>query len=198
MKILGIAGSPKKSGSTSLQALSHALEQCRELGAETETIVLSDYTFGGCHDCDYCKNKLGCSQKDDFTAHILPKLAEKGIDAIIYASPVYFGGVTAQMKAFIDRSVPLRRNGFLLADKIAGALTIGRSRNGGQELAAMDIVKSCLIHGMTVVPDGAPTSHFGGNLWSGHPEGTSGDDIGMATAANLGKRIAQMAIKLRQ
>lgn len=198
IKIVGICASPKKKDSTTLFSLEKALEACRSEGAETSIINLADYQFDSCHDCDYCRHKLGCSQKDDFSEHIIPQLTDSTIAGIIFASPVYFGGVTAQMKAFMDRSVPLRRNGYLFADKVAGAITVGRSRNGGQELAAMDIVKYCMIHGMTVVPDATPTSHFGGNLWSGNLQGIEADEIGIATAVNLGKRVAQIAMKLRQ
>lgn len=196
MKIIGICGSPKKKDSTTLFSLKKAMEECAAEGFETEIINLAEYTFNGCGDCGYCKEKLGCSQKDDFTTEILPKLNDPSIKGMILASPVYFGGVTSQMKAFMDRSVPFRRNGYMFADMVAGALTVGRSRNGGQELAAMDIVKNCMIQGMTVVPDGIPTSHFGANLWSGKPEGIETDEIGIQTAVNLGKRVAQTAKKL--
>lgn len=195
--IVGICASPKKTGSTTMFALEKTLAACRAEGAETRIISLAEYTFGGCHDCDYCRHKLGCSQKDDFTEHLIPQLTGSDIGGIIYASPVYFGGVNAQMKTFMDRCVPFRRNGYLFADKVAGALTVGRSRNGGQELAAMDIVKNCMIQGMTIVPDATPTSHFGANLWSGNLQGIEEDEIGLATAVNLGKRVAQIAIKLR-
>ncbi len=74
LTIVGICASPKKQASTTMFALEKALGACRAEGAETRIIALADYTFGGCHDCDYCRHKLGCSQKDDFTQHILPQL----------------------------------------------------------------------------------------------------------------------------
>lgn len=197
MKIIGICASPKKKESTTMFSLEKALESAAQVGFETEIIALAEYKFDGCHDCDFCKSKLGCSQKDDFTSQIIPKLDDPEIAGIIYASPVYFGGVTSQMKMFMDRCVPFRRNGFRFAPIVAGALTVGRSRNGGQELAAMDIVKNCMIQGMTVVPDAQPTSHFGANLWSGKPNGIETDEIGILTAVNLGKRVAEVAMKLR-
>lgn len=195
-KIIGICGSPKKKDSTTMYSLEKALEACREEGFETEIISLSDNKFYGCSDCGYCRDKVDCSQKDDFTTNILPVLNDDSIAGIIFASPVYFGGVTGQMKTLMDRSVLFRRNGFMWEKLVAGALTVGRSRNGGQELAAMDIVKNCLIQGMTVVPDASPTSHFGGNLWSGKPEGIEQDKIGIQTAVNLGKRVGMTAKKL--
>jgi len=198
MKIVGICASPKQKGSTTMFCLEKALESAGQLGFETEIIALADYQFDGCHDCGYCRTKLGCSQKDDFTSVIIPKLDDSAIVGMIYASPVYFGGITSQMKAFMDRCVPFRRNGFRFAPMVAGALTVGRSRNGGQELAAMDIVKNCLVQGMTIVPDAEPTSHFGANLWSGKTDGIETDELGLLTAVNLGKRVAEIAKKLHE
>jgi len=194
-KILGICGSPNKEKSTTLFALKKSLEVCANEGFETELIELSRYSFSGCIDCGACKKKLTCSQKDDFKEQLIPILSDPDISGFIFASPVYFGGVTGQMKTFIDRAVIFRRNGFLFANKVAGALTVGRSRNGGQELASFDIVRAALIHGMVVVPDAAPTSHFGANLWSGHTEGIEGDTTGLDTAVNLGVNMARHAAK---
>jgi multimeric flavodoxin WrbA len=52
-------------------------------------------------------------------------------DGMIISSPVYFGTVTAQIKAVFDRTILLRRQGFKLKDKVGCALTVGASRNGG-------------------------------------------------------------------
>lgn len=196
MKILGICGSPKKNNSTTLFALKKVMETVEEQGVETEILNLADYQFSGCIDCGYCRKQLDCSQKDDFQQHIIKILNQSDISGFVFASPVYFGGISAQMKALIDRSVMFRRNGFIFEDKIAGVLTVGRSRNGGQELAAMDLVKNALIQGMTVIPDGSPTSHFGAIFHSGHKEGIEQDALGMETAENLGKKIASLSKKL--
>jgi multimeric flavodoxin WrbA len=196
MKVLGICGSPKKENSTTLFALKKAVEAVRESGVETEMLVLSGYTFSGCKDCGACRKKLDCSIDDDFRHAIMPVLKDPEIKGMIYASPVYFGGVTWLMKAFLDRSIPFRRNGFMFENRVAGVLTVGGSRHGGQELAAMDLVKNCLIHGMIVVPDCSPTSHFGGLLWNGPPDGIENDQRGIETAVNLGKKVAEIVKKL--
>lgn len=196
MKILGICGSPKKNNSTTLFALNKVLESANKSGVETELLNLAEFNYSGCIDCGFCRKQLDCSQKDDYQEKIIPILNNPEIGGFIFASPVYFGGVSAQMKAFIDRSVMFRRNGFLFEDKIAGVLTVGRSRNGGQELAAMDLVKNALIQGMTVVPDSSPTSHFGAIFHSGHKEGIEKDYLGLDTAENLGKKAAQIIKRL--
>jgi len=196
MKIIGISASPKKKDSTTLFALEQAIQVCKYEGIDTEIIDLSQYSFNGCIDCGMCRGKLTCSQNDDFKNKILPILDNKDIKGMIFASPVYFGGVSSQMKAFMDRSVMFRRNGFAFENIVAGAITVGRSRHGGQELAAMDIIKNALIQGMIVVPDASPTSHFGGNLWSGYPDKINKDDVGIKSAINLGKNIIKIVKKL--
>jgi multimeric flavodoxin WrbA len=195
-KIIGICGSPNSKNSTTMFALEKAIDVCRQSGLETEIIMLGDMQFGGCTDCSGCRKKLTCTLDDDFKNRILPILADPSVGGIIFASPVYFGGVTAQMKALIDRSVMFRRNGFMFSNVVAGVITVGRSRNGGQELAAMELIKSALIQGMIIVPDAPPTSHFGGNLWSGHPDSVEHDEAGISTAVNLGKNVAQLVNKL--
>ncbi|MBN2525247.1 MAG: flavodoxin family protein [Deltaproteobacteria bacterium] len=194
-KIIGICGSPNGKKSTTLFALQKALEACANAGFETELIELCQYKIAGCIDCSTCKKELNCSQKDDFTEQLIPILADASVSGFIFASPVYFGGITGQLKTFLDRTVMFRRNGFLFANKVAGALTVGRSRHGGQELAAMDVIHAALIHGMVVVSDAAPTSHFGANLWSGIPEGLESDAVGIETAINLGINVARHAGK---
>jgi multimeric flavodoxin WrbA len=196
MKVLGICGSPKKKNSTTLFALKKAMSAVEESGLKSQMLVLSQYSFSGCVDCGTCRKKLDCSIDDDFKNSILPVLKDNEIKGMIYASPVYFGGVTWLMKAFLDRSLLFRRNDFKFEDRVAGVLTVGKSRHGGQELAALDLVKNCLIHGMIVVPDRPPTSHFGGMLWSGIPEGIENDQMGIETAVNLGKKVAEIVKRL--
>jgi multimeric flavodoxin WrbA len=197
MKIIGIAGSPKKKDSTSLFALNKALNKASQSGLETELIKLSEFNFSGCSDCNgLCRSQLGCSIDDDFTNILLPLLKQKEIKGIIISSPVYFASITAKLKAFIDRMVTFRRNDFYLKGLVGGAITVGNSRHGGQELAAIDIIKSLLIQGMIIVPDSPPTSHFGGLLWSGKDGGINKDLKGIQSAENLGKNIAETVRKL--
>jgi len=190
MKVLGICSSPKKKSGTTMEGLKKCMDVIAQSDLETRIVNLAEYSFSGCIDCGSCRKKLTCSQKDDFTEKLLPLLKDDSIKGIVFASPVYFGGMTSQMKAFFDRSVSFRRNGFCFANLVAGCLSVGRSRHGGQELTVMEMARSALIHGMIVVPDAPPTSHFGGNLWSGHPEGIEGDETGFRTAENLGKNVA--------
>ncbi len=196
-RVIGICSSPNSKESTTLTALKAALKVCGQNGLKSQIIELSGLDIKGCTDCSGCRNQIRCSQKDDFEKTIIPILSQNDIGGIIFASPVYFGGISSQMKAVMDRSIMFRRNGFKFHNVVAGAITVGHSRNGGQELATMDIVRNALIQGMIVVSDAPPTSHFGGSLWSGHDGGIEKDEAGLQTAVNLGKNISELVNKLK-
>lgn len=199
MKITGVCASPKKEDSTSCKALEEGIKGFRQSdeSASIEIIKLANYNIDGCRACGACARELTCSIEDDFKNKIMPVL-KKSTDAFLFASPVYFGGMPSPLKAFFDRSVSFRRNGFLFASKPAAVITVGGSRNGGQETTLFDILKSCMIHGMIAVPDAPPTSHYGGALWARHPDGYENDLSGFKTAFNTGLHLGQTAKKLIQ
>ena len=196
MKIIGINGSPKKEGSTTLVGLRAAMEKVAAQEIDIEIIELAKYKVEGCDACGDCKKTGYCSIQDDFSVTLFNKLEDPDVKGIIFATPVYFGGMTSQLKALLDRCVVFRRKGFLWENRVAGVLTIGNSRNGGQELAAMDLVAMCMIQGMVVVPDSSPTSHFGGLLYAGNEGGVENDTIGLSTASNLGTKVAEITKKI--
>lgn len=99
MYVLGISGSPKPSGFTTL-LLDKALEGAKASGAHTEKITLNDLNFKACQECGGCDLSGVCILKDDMRP-IYEKLARA--DVVIAASPIYFGSLTAQLKAMIDR-----------------------------------------------------------------------------------------------
>jgi hypothetical protein len=47
-----------------------------------------------------------------------------------------------------------------------------------------------------IVGDGHTTFHYGGTIWSGHPEGFEKDAFGLETVRNLGRRVASLASRL--
>ncbi|SLM31947.1 NADPH-dependent FMN reductase, iron-sulfur flavoprotein [Desulfamplus magnetovallimortis] len=103
MKVVALQGSPRKKGNTA-KVLSFVEEELIELGHEVETIYLNNKNIKGCLACGKCKEKpetVGCVQKDD-----APEILQKMVDAdlVIFASPLYFWGVTAQLKTIIDRT----------------------------------------------------------------------------------------------
>lgn len=100
MKIVLITGSPRKKGTSNLLA-EHFIKGAEEAGHE---IYRFDAAFSNIHPCIGCdKCKCGdneCVFKDDMLT-LYPKLIEA--DLIAYATPLYYHGVSAQIKSVIDR-----------------------------------------------------------------------------------------------
>ncbi|MEA3255192.1 MAG: flavodoxin family protein [Candidatus Altiarchaeota archaeon] len=190
IKILGISGSPRGEGNTSL-LVKKALEVCRMKGAETEYISLAGKEILYCVDCNACVlgNNFLCPKQDDVSG-ILEAMTSS--DALIIGSPTYFSSVSGQLKALFDRTLPLRRNNFQLSGKVGGAIAVGGSRNGGQEFVIRDIHNWMLLHEMIVVAD-RKTAHFGGIAVGRGLGDTLGDDVGLATVENLATRVYDVA-----
>jgi multimeric flavodoxin WrbA len=102
VKITTVLGSPRKKGNTN-RVLEWIEEALQAQGHELDRVNATDFKVNGCKGCFTCKkspDKPGCPQKDD-AAEIMRRLMAS--DRIIYASPIYFWGPTAQMKTLIDR-----------------------------------------------------------------------------------------------
>ncbi len=110
MKVIGIAGSPRRGGNTDL-LLAEVLRGAASKGAEVKTIILNDLKITPCQHCDACLEKGECRIEDDMQM-VYREL--EGADRIILASPVQFMGVTAQMKAMIDRCQALWARKYVL------------------------------------------------------------------------------------
>ena len=104
MKIIAFNGSPRKNWNTAI-LLNKALEGAESGGAQTELIHLYDLNYKGCISCFACKMKDGksygrCPVNDDLK-DVFRKIEEA--DALIIGSPIYFGRVSGEMAAFLDR-----------------------------------------------------------------------------------------------
>jgi multimeric flavodoxin WrbA len=198
MKIVGISCSPRKGKSTKF-ALDVCLQAVKETVPDVETMLieLSELKINGCLACGKCMKVLECSQEDDFPK-MIPILSDPELAGLVVATPVYFGSMTSQCKAFLDRCVMFRRNGFVLRNKVGGVIAVGGFRSGGQELTIQSVHAAMLVQDMVVVSEGKPTSHYGATLWSGHPDGIEKDTFGLETARNLGKRVAEVAVKMHR
>ncbi len=96
---VGIAGSPRKRGNSSALLRAY-LEGTSSVGFKTEFIYLNGMTFRGCQACDRCVDGKSCSVKDDLNS-VFPVLQKANIWAL--ASPIYYDGVSGQLKMFFDR-----------------------------------------------------------------------------------------------
>jgi multimeric flavodoxin WrbA len=99
MKVLGIMGSPRRQSNTEI-LLDKALEGAKEAGAEVEKVLASKLKISPCLEIYACRKDGDCAIKDDMQL-LYKKLLEA--DHIIFASPIFFYGVTSQAKALVDR-----------------------------------------------------------------------------------------------
>ena len=99
MKTLGIMGSPRIAGNTD-QLLDETLNGAQSQGAEIEKIVVDSLKIGPCLEYYGCLKDGNCVIRDDMDV-VYPKLLDA--DVVIVASPMFFYGLTSQLKALIDR-----------------------------------------------------------------------------------------------
>lgn len=179
--ILIISGSPRK-GQNNDQIAKFCSGVAEKRKFKTDIVLLNDMNISPCTSCDGCKKKVACIKQDDMQ-EIFPKM--ESANAIIVCSPTYMGSVSAQVKIMMNRTVSLRRNGFKLKDKICAGVTIGGSRNGGQELAMQVIHAWGHIHGMIIVGD---NNHFGGICQAPFEK----DDIGKKTVEDTVNKVCDV------
>ena len=133
VKILGIMGSPRIKGNTDL-LLEEALKGARSQGAEVEKIVVDKLKIAPCREYYGCLKDGNCVIRDDMD-EIYPRLL--AADGIIIASPMFFYGLTAQLKALIDRCQALWARRYVLKNlpdaKRKGAF-IGIGATRGKQL----------------------------------------------------------------
>ena len=99
MRVLGILGSPRRGGNAE-RLLDKALEGALVCGASIDKVSLNELTVRPCQECGGCDDTGKCVIADDMGA-IYCKVDEA--DVVILASPIFFGELTAQTKAMIDR-----------------------------------------------------------------------------------------------
>ena len=110
MRVLGIMGSPRIKGNTDL-LLDEALKGAQSQGAEVEKIVVDKLKISPCREYYGCLRDGNCVIRDDMDS-IYPKLLEA--DGVIVASPMFFYGLTSQVKALIDRCQALWARKYIL------------------------------------------------------------------------------------
>jgi multimeric flavodoxin WrbA len=99
VKVLGIAASPRKGGNSDF-LLDRVLDGARYAGASVEKIVLNELDFRPCQECGGCARTGICVLRDGMSS-VYRKVVDS--DILVVASPVFFGNITAQLKAMIDR-----------------------------------------------------------------------------------------------
>lgn len=100
MNVFGIVCSPRKGGNTEI-LVNEALAAARELHADTEIFSVAGKTINPCDSCEACRKTKVCHIKDDMQ-EIYQEMEQA--DALVFGTPVYYGSVSAQAKAVMDRT----------------------------------------------------------------------------------------------
>ena len=99
MKIVILMGSPNPNGSTSILADSF-IKGAEESGHKVEQINVCQLNVNPCIGCVACGYEGDCVQNDD-NDHIRKTLLS--CDMVVFATPLYYYGMSAQLKAVVDR-----------------------------------------------------------------------------------------------
>lgn len=204
-KITLIVGSPRKSRSCNF-LIEQSIEGIKSISNDFEInkIQIADYQLTPCTGCDKClrpPNDCPLAEEDD-TKKIEDILL--GSAAILIAAPNYFGSVSSHIKVLIDRSRPWKMKNYLLKDVIFAPLAATGLRNGGEGVIS-DLINFALIQGMIVVGNAIGSPVLEGNIpitslqkfnlkeFVGKEEV---DELGGLIAKDLGKRVAELLLKI--
>ena len=186
--IVRICGSPRQQATE--HVLKDALVMLENLGFETKFFTVRGKNIGYCTHCDYCLTNKECAFKDDMQ-EVYALLKEA--NGIIFATPVYNGGVSAQTKAVMDRcraAVAADKNFF--KHKIGVGIALGGDRVGGQEAALQQIHTFYILNGLVPVSGGFFGANLGATFWTRDTlEGAVQDEEGFRSLRKTIKRFAE-------
>lgn len=183
MKVVAFNGSPKKEGNT-YHAIKIVTDELTKAGIETEIIQVGHKPVRGCLACGKCiKNQdEKCSQSGDDVNEWIQKI--KGADGVIFGSPVYYAGVNATMKAFLDRAFYVSTaNGGLFRHKV-GAAVVALRRSGG--VSTFDQLNHYLTYAEMLIP----TANYWSVIHGSTPGEALQDEEGVQIMRVLGKNMA--------
>ncbi|WP_432409126.1 flavodoxin family protein [Wukongibacter sp. M2B1] len=126
MKVILLNGSPRMNGNTRsiLKNIEHGINENLG-GSEVKLIDLSKKDIKPCAACNGCIESGGRCVLNDDTAEVIKEIFEA--DAIVFGSPVYWWGMTAQMKAIIDKFNSCQGLTASIKSKKVGIITIGEA-----------------------------------------------------------------------
>jgi len=166
------------------------LDEIKAEGIEVELVNIAEGHLEPCHACGACgRNKdRKCIYDKDRLNEFVEMMAKA--DGILLGSPTYFGTMSAQMKAFIDRAGFVNRaNGDLFKHKVGAALAVNRRAGALQAFSDMNYF---FLIGQMVVP--------GSSYWNVvnalKPGEVLLDTEGVQTMKVLGKNMAWLIKKL--
>jgi multimeric flavodoxin WrbA len=199
-KIIGISASPR-SGFTDFYIKDFLGRIEKRWGIATQFISLSNRKINPCDGCGACYRKelkKLCKYDDDWY-EIAMQIAYPPPLGLIIGSPVYIFNVNSLLLSFLERFTVFHqmiyhpelysRSAPDWSRTAAGALSVGGSRNGGQEFAIDTILHWFLIHGFTIVGC-SPRTAIGASLYEPIASTTVSDERGLILLETMANRIA--------
>jgi multimeric flavodoxin WrbA len=190
LKDVAFNGSARKDGNTAI-LLNRVLGVLEAEGFETELVQLAGEKIQGCTACRACfeTQNQRCILSDDNVNAYIQKMVEA--DGILLGSPTYFGMMSPEMKALIDRAgFVARATPEMLKHKV-GAAVVAVRRAGG--MTTFDAINHFFLINQMIVPG---SSYW--NIGIGNKKGdVETDKEGMATMDDLGRNIAWLLKKTK-
>jgi multimeric flavodoxin WrbA len=190
MKVVAFNGSARKDGNTAIM-LNRALKALEEEKIETELVQLAGQKIQGCIACRACfetKNQR-CIITDDKVNEYIQKMIEA--NGILLGSPTYFGMMSPEMKALIDRAgFVCRVTPNALKFKVGASVAVAR-RAGA--MTTFDAINHFFLINQMIV---SGSSYW--NIGIGNKKGdVEKDEEAMQTMETLGKNMAWLLKKLK-
>jgi multimeric flavodoxin WrbA len=188
MIVVGICGSPRQQATEHI--LKEAMRMLEEKGFETRFWTVRGKRIGFCTHCDFCLKNKECAFKDDMQELYALLKEAKGM---IFATPVYNGGVSAQTKAVMDRCrAVVAADKDFFKHKVGMGIAAGGDRMGGQEAALLQIHTFYILNGMIPVSGGFFGTNLGATFWTKDTlEGVKQDEEGFRSLKKTVKRFAE-------
>jgi multimeric flavodoxin WrbA len=177
-KVLALIGSPRRQGNT-VFAVEIATQELARRGMDCESVLLCDYTV---RLCEADPGRQVCGGVEDDAELLLDRVW--AADGLILATPVHFCNVSAQMKAFMDRTNDRFLRKQWLAPKVVGLMAIGGQ--GG----FTDTIKAMRRYLELVAPSEPPIAVATGHA-DGVGEAQRSDEV-RAAALAMATRMADI------
>ncbi|MEA5001985.1 MAG: flavodoxin family protein [Christensenella sp.] len=188
MKVVAFNGSPRRDGNT-YHSLKMVCDELNARGVDTQIVQVGGNLLYGCIDCRGCMrvhNNKCAIEKDKMNDFIA---AAGAADGILIGSPVYFGNVTTETKALIDRLGRVtRENGFTLKNKPGAAVVTARRAGSNFTMAAINYLFT--INQMPVV-----SSSYWNFTMACEKDEWKNDEEAAGTLKTLGENMAFMLDK---
>ena len=181
MKALLVNGSPRGAFGCTARALAEVEKELKKLHIDTDSYVVPK-------DIKHCINCRWCKTRNTFCVHDHQEFGElvdkiNGADAVVFGSPVYYGGITSQLKALLTRL--LYSGPHTLEDKVVAG--VFSSRRAGSTSAMSELNLFFLMHSCRIVG-----SQYWNEVHGDMPEEVELDAEGLQTMRTLARNIEAM------